>query len=167
MAARRYICVAIAGLLLTAGVSACGGSSKAPKQGNGDAASQLSTTMKARLTAVGYKPLPPGALIGDPLHPPIPEQAFTVEVDPKSPESFTVTFLVFHSAKDAALFDKHNNATCNAIPSCKKAKKANYGQNRQQRIASVIYGATSDSGTSVVPVAQFTKVIAQARGLAK
>jgi hypothetical protein len=166
VAARRHVCVAIVGLFLVTGAAACGGggSSTPQTEGNGDAASQLATTIKARLTAAGYKPTPPSALIGSPSDPPIPEQAFTIAIDPKSPESFTVTVLIFHSTKDAKLFLKHNAAACKALSTCRKALKANYGQGRQRNIGSVIYGATSVSGTSVVPLTDFDKIIALAQG---
>ena len=167
MTARRHVCVAIAGLFLVTGVAACGsGNSGSPASsaGNGDAASVLATTIKARLTAAGYTPTAPTALIGSPSNPPIPEQAFTIAIDPKSPETFTVTVLVFHSAKDAKLFLKHNAAACKALAACRKAQKANYGQGRERNIGSVIYGATSVSGTSVVPVSSFQKIIALAQG---
>jgi hypothetical protein len=168
VAARRHCCVAIAGLFLLTGLTACGGNGGTPQpEGNGDAATQLATTIKARLSAAGYKPVPPHALIGSLTNPPIPEQAFTVEIDPKSPESFTVTVLVFHSTADAKLFTKHNNAACKALAACRKAQKANYGQGRQRNIGSVIYGATSDSGTSVVPVKSFQRIIALAQGTSK
>ena len=166
MAARRQCCAAIAGLLLVLGLAACGGSSgdgTVKLQGN-DAAFRLATAIKARLTAAGYRPTAPGALIGSPNNPPIPEQAFTIAIDPKSPESFTVTVLVFHSTKDAKLFLKHNAAACKALAACRKAQKANYGQGRQRNIGSVIYGATSVSGISVVPVTSFQKIIALAQG---
>jgi hypothetical protein len=167
VAARRHVCVAIAGLLLVTGAAACGGGTSGgttQPEGNGDAASQLATTIKARLTAAGYKPTAPSSLIGSPTNPPIPEQAFIIPIDPKSPESFTVTVLVFHSTSDAKLFLKHNATACKALASCRKALKANYGQGRQRNIGSVIYGATSVSGTSVVPVSDFDKIIAQAQG---
>lgn len=167
MAARRHLCAAIAGLFLVTGVAACGGGGTATTQQNGDAAGQLATTIKARLTAAGYEPAPPKTLIGSPTHPPIPEEAFTVAVDPKSPESFTVTVLVFHSTKDAKLFLQHNAAACKALAACVKAQKANYGQGRQRSIGSVIYGATSVSGTSVVPVTAFDKIIALGQGTSK
>ena len=165
MAARRHVCVAIVGLFLVTGAAACGGNggSKSP-EGNGDAASRLATTIKARLTAAGYTPTAPSALIGSPSDPPIPEQAFTIAIAPKSPKSFTVTVLIFHSAKDAALFLKHNAAACKALPTCRKALKTNYGQGRQRNVGSVIYGATSVSGTSVVPVSTFDKIITLAQG---
>ena len=130
-------------------------------------ASRLATTIKNRLIDAGYKPEPPTRLIGSANHPPIPEQAFTVAIKPKSPESFTVTVLVFHSVKDAKLFEKNNAAECKLIASCRKAQKANYGQGRQQNIGAVIYGATSDSGTSVVPTTTFQKIIALAQGESK
>jgi hypothetical protein len=168
VAARRHVCAAIAGLLLVTGAAACSSGSTnngaASSEGNGDAASKLATTIKARLTAAGYKPQPPSALIGSATDPPIPEQAFTIAIDPKSPESYSVTVLVFHSGKDAKLFLKHNAAACKALAACRKAQKANYGQGRQKDVGSVIYGATSASGTSVVPVAGFQKIIALAQG---
>jgi hypothetical protein len=168
MGARRQLRVAVAGLFVVIGLTACSSSSTtATQQGNGDSASQLATAIKARLTTAGYKPAPPGQLIGSATNPPIPEQAFTIEIDPKSPESFTVTVLVFHSTADAKLFAKHNAAACKALPACKKAQKANYGQGRQRTIGSVIYGATSDSGTSVVPVGDFQKIIGLAQGTSK
>lgn len=167
MTARQQCCVAIAGLFLVTGVAACGGggpSGATTTQQNSDAAGRLATTIKARLTAAGYKPATPSALIGSPSDPPIPEEAFTIAIEPKSPESFTVTVLVFHSTKDAKLFLKHNAAACKALAACRKAQKANYGQGRQRNIGSVIYGATSVSGTSVVPVTSFQKIIALAQG---
>ncbi len=165
MPARREWCAAIAGLFLVTGLAACGGGSGTTQPlGNGDAASRLATTIKARLTAAGYTPAPPSTLIGSASNPPVPEQAFTITIDPKSPESFVVTVLVFHSAKDAKLFLKHNAAACKALASCRKAEKANYGQGRQRNIGSVIYGATSVSGTSVVPAASFQKIISVAQG---
>ncbi len=75
--------------------------------------------------------------------------------------------MVFHSIADAKLFAKHNAAACKALAACKKAQKENYGQGRQQAIGSVIYGATSNSGTSVVPVSDFQKIIAIAQGQSK
>jgi hypothetical protein len=172
VAARRQFCVAIAGLLLAIGVTACGGSSSPSKiatlpLGNGDAASKLATTIKNRLIEAGYAPRPPSGLIGSANNPPIPEEAFTVSIDPTSPESFIVTVLVFHNTKDAQLFQKHNAAACKAIAACRKAQKANYGQGRQRNIGSVIYGATSVSGTSVVPASSFQKIIAVAQGESK
>jgi hypothetical protein len=168
--ARRQCCVAIAGLFLVTGLAACGGSSSGngtvKLQGN-DAAFRLATRIKARLTAAGYRPTAPSALIGSPSNPPIPEEAFTIAINPKSPESFTVTVLVFHSTKDAKLFLKHNAAACKALAACRKAQKANYGQGRQRTIGSVIYGATSVSGTSVVPATSFQKIIALAQGTSK
>jgi hypothetical protein len=164
--ARRQLCVAIAGLMLVIGLTACGSTATTP-QGNGDAASQLATTIKTRLTAAGYRPTPPSQLIGSATNPPIPEQAFTIAIDPTSPESFTVTVLIFHSAADAKLFAKHNAAACKALAACRKAQKANYGQGRQRNIGSVIYGATSDSGTSVVPISDFDKIVALAQGRGK
>lgn len=170
MTARRQCCVAIAGLFLVTGVAACGGggtNATVTTQQTGDAAGRLATTIKARLTAAGYKPAAPSTLIGSPSDPPIPEEAFTVAVDPKSPESFTVTVLVFHSAKDATLFLKHNAAACKAMAVCRKAQKANYGQGRQRTFGSVIYGATSASGISVVPVKSFEKIIGLGQGTSK
>lgn len=171
MTARRQCCVAVAGLFLVTGVAACGGgggtNNTATTQQTGDAAGRLATTIKARLTAAGYKPATPSALIGSPSDPPIPEEAFTVAVAPKSPESFTVTVLIFHSTKDAQLFLKHNAAACKALAVCRKAQKANYGQGRQRNIGSVIYGATSVSGISVVPVKSFQKIIALGQGTSK
>jgi hypothetical protein len=168
--ARQQCCVAIAGLFLVTGVAACGGDSTnatATTQQTGDAAGRLADTIKARLTAAGYKPATPSALIGSPSDPPIPEEAFTVAIAPKSPESFTVTVLVFHSTKDAKLFLTHNAAACKALAVCRKAQKANYGQGRQRNIGSIIYGATSVSGISVVPVKSFQKIIALAQGTSK
>jgi hypothetical protein len=170
--ARQQCCVAIAALFLVTGVAACGGGSggtsgTATTQQTGDAAGRLADTIKTRLTAAGYKPAAPSALIGSPSDPPIPEEAFTIAIEPKSPESFTVTVLVFHSAKDATLFLKHNATACKALAACRKAQKANYGQGRQRNIGAVIYGATSVSGTSVVPVKSFQKIIGLAQGTSK
>jgi hypothetical protein len=180
VAARRQVCAAIAGLFLVVGAAACGSGtgnggttstvstvSTAPLIGNGDAASRLATTIKNRLGAAGYTAEQPSTLIGSSADPPVPEQAFTVEIEPKSPESFTVTVLVFHSANDAKLFVKHDAAECKLIASCRKTEKANYGQGRQQTIGAVIYNATSDSGTSVVPTTTFQKIIALAQGESK
>ena len=170
MSWRRQLSLAFVGVLLVTGLSACGGSgggsAGGAQQGNGDAASQLAAMIKSRLNAAGYKPTAPSQLIGSATNPPIPEQAFRFEVDPKSPESFTVTVLVFHTAKDAALFLQHNAAACAKIASCVKAQKDNYGQGRQRHLGAVIYGGTSDSGTSVVPLAEFDKLVALAQGTA-
>jgi hypothetical protein len=160
-------------LFLVTGVAACGSSGGGSTSGTtttqqtGDAAGRLADTIKTRLTAAGYKPATPSALIGSPSDPPIPEEAFTIAVEPKSPESFTVTVLIFHSTKDAKLFLKHNAAACKALAVCRKAQKANYGQGRQRNIGSVIYGATSVSGISVVPVKSFQKIIALGQGTSK
>lgn len=173
MTVRQQCCAAIAGLFLVTGAAACGstnssngnGGTTAP-QGNSDTASQLATTIENRLSAAGYTPAPPNALIGSSADPPVPEQAFTIAVNPKSPEGYTVTVLVFHSSKDANLFVKHNNAACKAISACRTSQKANYGQRRQQTVGPIIYGAASASGTSVVPTSSFKKIIALAQGKA-
>jgi len=147
----------IFGVLVVLGATACGGKPQAKPSGTqanaatpGTGSQVIAAAIKARLVKAGYGIEPENFNPAARLR---PQQAFKIQVDFASPQSFEFDVFVFYDASEAAAFAKAGNA----------ANKAYRKQTREKAIGSVVYAA-STSGSAVLPVRDFSKTVALAEG---
>jgi hypothetical protein len=154
----RVVAGVVLACLLLAGATACG-EKQTPLEKAKAAAQKQADQIQKRLEKAGYTV---GGLAQASTLTPPPERALTTKVDFASPNSFTLTTLVFRTPALAQKFERSYEKQCTTIPQCKALLR---GGGRLGRVVGpVVYSALVDRGTKPVAKGKFDRIVSIAEG---
>jgi hypothetical protein len=174
----RAVPVALAVVLLA---SACGGGGKQAQTTTGAASGNPNVSaIKARLTKAGYAIDDAFVQGTQKLHKAQGElDAFSVQADFTSPNSYHLGVTVFASPQDLRLYmrqqaanlaKERKAAACQTDPQCKSFFKAMDGPHppiEQRPLGSVLYTGVVDKPSATLPVKDFDQLVSLASGQSK
>jgi hypothetical protein len=153
----RVVATLALACLVLAGATACGSKSETPLERAQKAAQKQGDEIKSRLEKGGFTV---GGLAAAPNLTPAPQRAWRVEIDFTTPQSFTLTILVFRTDAQAKIWAASYAAQCKVIPQCKALGDAQ----RTKVVGNVVFAAESDDGKTAVSPSRMDEIIGIATG---
>jgi hypothetical protein len=153
----RVVATLALACLVLVGATACGSKKETPLEQAQKAAQKQGDEIKKQLETAGFTV---GGLAAAPNLTPKPQRAWRVEVDFTTPQSFTLTILVFRTDEQAQTWSKSYTAQCNAIAQCKALGDAQH----MRVVGNVVYLAEADDGKTAVSPSRMNEIIAIATG---